>query len=56
MTVIGYIKRCTSCDITMLVTTENKDLTSCPECLHDQILDALDKAAADDYPIGEVQI
>ena len=41
MSVIGYLKRCKTCEIQMLVTVDYKHSEMCTECMDETIADAI---------------
>ncbi len=55
MSVIGYLITCGTCEAKMIVTVEARHMKHCPDCLEAMILEAIDRADDDDYPLGQVQ-
>jgi hypothetical protein len=48
MSVMGYIRRCTTCEVQMLVTVDYKHASLCTECMDETIADAIAAVFHDD--------
>jgi len=60
MSIIGYIRVCSTCGVRMIVTAEAWHQNQCTPCLDAMIADAIDAAINaevddPDWPIGEVR-
>lgn len=42
MSVIGYLRVCQQCALTMLVTADARHAKLCPDCAHEQLMAAID--------------
>lgn len=57
MSIIGYIRVCSTCGIRMIVTAEAWHQNQCTPCLDAMNADAIDAAINEDpdWPVGEVR-